>query len=151
MRVPRERTSRTPLSMILGMMTALLLCACGGGNSEAGATDATEVALAKGGARGAPSTDTTPTPTPTTSTSTGSATLEWSAPQSNAQASVAGFRIYYGTQHGDYPQMVPVNSPSALSYTLHNLAPGTYYMVVSTVDVNNNESLPSAETSKTVQ
>jgi len=47
--------------------------------------------------------------------------------------------------------MISVDSASTLSYTIQNLAPGTYYMVVAAVDVNNNESLPSPEASKTVQ
>ncbi|TMH09443.1 MAG: fibronectin type III domain-containing protein [Betaproteobacteria bacterium] len=151
MRVPRERTSRTPLSMILGLMAALLLCACGGGNGGAGATDATETAQSKGGTRGAP----TSTTTTTTVTGSATATLAWSAPQTNADGSamtqLAGFRIYYGTAHGDYSRMISVDSASTLSYTIQNLAPGTYYMVVAAVDVNNNESLPSPEASKTVQ
>ena len=83
MRVPRERTSRTPLSMILGLMAALLLCACGGGNGGAGATDATETAQSKGGTRGAP----TSTTTTTTVTGSATATLAWSAPQTNADGS----------------------------------------------------------------
>jgi len=146
MRVPRERTSRTPLSMILGLMAALLLCACGGGNGGAGATDATETAQSKGGTRGAPT---------TTTTVDNTATLDWSVPQTNADGSalsdLAGFRIYYGTASGNYTQTVTVSDAATLTYTIQNLSAGTYYMVVKAFDTSNNESTASVEVSKTIR
>jgi hypothetical protein len=64
---------------------------------------------------------------------------------------LTGFRLYYGTTRGGYSQAIDVSGAATVSYTIQNLAPGTYYMVVSAVDSSNNESLPSPEASKVVQ
>lgn len=105
----------------------------------------------------------TPTPDPVSSLApilplmpaAGTATLTWAAPQANSDGNaltdLVGFRIYYGTSRGNYTQSIMVGSPGTLSYSIPNLSPGTYYVVVTAINANNNESWPSAEISKTVQ
>ncbi len=64
---------------------------------------------------------------------------------------LAGFRIYYGTARGSYSKSVAINSPTTLRHTIESLSAGTtYYMAVTAVDTNGNESAPSAEVSKTI-
>lgn len=88
-------------------------------------------------------------------TASGSATLSWTAPQTNADGSaltdLAGFRIYYGTSSGAYPKVVTINNPAATRYTIEPLAAGTYYLIVKAFDTSNNESAASAEVSKTIR
>ena len=65
---------------------------------------------------------------------------------------LAGFRVYYGTARGNYSKSITVNSPTALRYTIENLAAGnTYYMTVTAFDTSGNESAASTEVSKTIQ
>ena len=84
-----------------------------------------------------------------------SAKVAWAAPKANADGSalsdLAGFRVYYGNAPGRYSQSVYVNNPAASSYTLVNLTPGTWYIVVKAVDTSGNESAPSPEVSKTIK
>jgi hypothetical protein len=81
--------------------------------------------------------------------------LAWTAPQTDADGRVltdlTGYRIYYGTQRGNYSQSVAIGNPSSRSYTISNLSAGIYYMVVTSLDASDNESVPSAEISKIVQ
>jgi fibronectin type III domain protein len=94
------------------------------------------------------------TPIPSTA-ETGTVVINWSAPATSADGSrgskLTGFRIYYGTAHTTYTKTIDVDEPSALTYTIRGLAPGTYYIVVSAIDSNNNESLPSPEIGKVVE
>lgn len=78
-----------------------------------------------------------------------SATLQWSSP---GDPRIQGYRVYYGTQSGQYSQ----NKGSGLSttttrYTVNNLIVGrTYYFAVTSFDSAGNESDYSAEVSKVV-
>jgi hypothetical protein len=86
--------------------------------------------------------------------SLGSATLSWQPPTTRADGSpltnLAGYRVYYGTQAGTYPNRVVVNSPGVSAYVVDNLPPGTYWFVVTAVDANGLESAQSASVSKAV-
>ncbi len=89
--------------------------------------------------------------------STVSVTLSWAAPTSYSNgttlvtADIASYKIYYGTTSGVYTQVVSVPSPgtTTVSQTL-NLAPGTYYFVVSDVDTSGVESNYSNQMSGTI-
>ena len=67
----------------------------------------------------------------TTQPATGNATVNWVPPTENTNGSaltdLAGIRIYYGTSPSSLSKMVQVASPTATSYTIGNLAAGTWY------------------------
>ena len=87
---------------------------------------------------------------------TGSATLSWTAPVARADGSplsladIEGYRIYYGTSTGNYPNSVDINDGSAVQLTLNNLPVGTYHLVMTTYDVAGRESVFSPEVIKTI-
>jgi trimeric autotransporter adhesin len=85
-------------------------------------------------------------------------TLGWNAPTTNTDGSalnpatdISQYKIYYGTASLTYSQVVSVANPgtSTISKTL-NLAPGTYYFSVTTVDTSGDESSYSNEVMKTL-
>jgi hypothetical protein len=84
-------------------------------------------------------------------TGTESLTLAWNPPTQNADGSpltnLAGYRIHYGTSSGDYSETIELNSPGVSNYVIGNLAPGTYYLAMTSVNSANLESAYSAEIS----
>jgi hypothetical protein len=61
------------------------------------------------------------------------------------------YKIYYGTSSGAYTQVVNVTNPGSTTITQTlNLAPGTYYFVVTDVDSSGQESGYSNEATKTI-
>ena len=84
----------------------------------------------------------------------GAMTVSWTAPTSNSDGStltdLAGFKIYYGTEQGNYTSIVDVNNPSISSYMIENLLPDTYYVVSTSVNTSGVESIYSNETVRTV-
>jgi len=77
--------------------------------------------------------------------------LSWVAPverEDNAPialSEIAGYKIYYGTTQGQYPNSVTIDDGSATEHTFQNLTTGTYYFVVTTIDTEGRESGLSAE------
>ena len=73
-------------------------------------------------------------------------TIAWTAPVARSDGSplsladIGGYRVYYGTTEGDYPNHIDVNDGSAVEVTLNNLPLGSYYIVVTTYDVTGRES-----------
>lgn len=73
-------------------------------------------------------------------------TLAWTAPVARADGSplslaeIGGYRVYYGTTEGDYPNRLDVNDGSAVEVILNDLPSGSYYFVVTTYDVTGRES-----------
>jgi len=61
---------------------------------------------------------------------------------------LAGYEIYYGAQSRNYTDNVPVTDPLALCYTF-NPAPGDYFIAMTALDVDANESAYSNEVLKT--
>lgn len=86
--------------------------------------------------------------------STGSVTIAWDPPTTRADgtplANLSGYRVYYGTAAGSYPNRLVVNSPGLTSLVVENLPPGTYWFVVTAVDADGLESAQSAATSRTI-
>jgi hypothetical protein len=85
---------------------------------------------------------------------TGSMSLSWVAPTSRADGTAMSlsdidrYRIFYGTSAGSYPNSIDVTDGSATSATITSLPAGTYYVVMSTVDVNGLESTKSTPVTK---
>jgi len=89
------------------------------------------------------------------SVATGSATLTWTPPTQNADGSpltnLAGFKVYWGTTQGSYPNSVTINNPGVTSYVVENLVPGTWYFVTTAFNSSGVESNPSNVASKTIR
>jgi hypothetical protein len=86
---------------------------------------------------------------PPASPSTGSMTLTWAA---NREPDLAGYKIYVGTASGTYSFTgSPFLTGTVTSYTMSNLPRGeTYYFAVSAYDSAGNESVLSAEVSRSL-
>lgn len=88
------------------------------------------------------------------STATGGFTLSWIPPSTNTDGSLlldlAGYRIYLGRQSGNYSSILEINNPGLTAYVFDQLAPGTYFVAITAVDRNGNESPRSVEIRTTV-
>jgi len=86
-------------------------------------------------------------------TTLGTATLVWSAPTTNTDGTpltdLAGYKVHYGTTHGSYSNTVTVGNVT--SYSINNLASGTYYFSLTSYDTRGMESGYSNEVSKVIQ
>ncbi len=80
-----------------------------------------------------------------------SVSLSWVAPSAREDGTglslseIAGYRIYYGTEPGNYPNRIDVNDSSADQAEIPDLEPASYYVVVTTIDVDGRESSYSQE------
>jgi hypothetical protein len=76
-------------------------------------------------------------------------TIAWQPPTENedgtALTDLAGYRIYYGTSSGKYSEEVRLDSPGLTSYVIDNLAPGTYFLVMTSVNSRDMESKATPE------
>lgn len=92
---------------------------------------------------------------PATGTATNVAKLSWTPPTLNVDGTpltdLAGYKVLYGTQPGVYTHELRIDDPSATSFTVTGLAPGTWYFAMKSVDTSGNESLPSGEAWKTIR
>ena len=77
--------------------------------------------------------------------------LSWVAPTENVDGSpltdLAGYKIYYGTQAQNYPDWTDVSDASATQFEL-TLPMGTYYVTMTALDADGNESVYSNEVIK---
>ena len=84
----------------------------------------------------------------------GTVTLNWAAPTQNEDntplVDLAGYRIYWGTSPGSYPNSVTVNNPGLTTYVVENLGPGTYEFVATSFNSSGIESEFSNPVSRTV-
>lgn len=119
------------------MLAALQLIACGGGGGGSSNTTSGSLAQASNG-------------TPQSS----SLSLGWVAPAIRTDGSpisladIDGYKIYYGTSAGNYTDSVNVNDGSQTSVTISGLPAGTYHLVMTTYDTNGLESTYSSEVLK---
>jgi len=78
----------------------------------------------------------------------GSVTLSWVAPAENVDGSqlddLAGYKIYYGTESRSYSDMAEIGNPAVTSHTLR-LVSGEYYLAMTALDRDGNESAYSNE------
>jgi fibronectin type 3 domain-containing protein len=117
---------------IIFILTFLILAGCGGG-----------------GGGGSSSNNTGSSNTGNTSNSEGAGTisLAWDA---NTSSGIAGYKVYYGTSSGNYPDVINVGDTA--TYTVSNLQSGhTYYLAVTDYDTSGNESGYSNEISGTAK
>jgi hypothetical protein len=79
----------------------------------------------------------------------GSFSLSWTAPTTRTDGSpislseIDGYRVYYGSTQGDYPDSVDINDGSASSATISGVPAGDYYIVMTTYDSDGRESSQS--------
>ena len=77
--------------------------------------------------------------------------LNWIAPSEREDGTplslseIAGYRIYYGSSTGAYPNLIEMMDGSAVEVNLNNLSPGLYYFVITTLDTDGRESAFSEE------
>jgi hypothetical protein len=80
--------------------------------------------------------------------------LNWVAPTENVDGSnltdLAGYRIYWGSTSRNYTNMVDVPDSQTASHTL-DLESGDYYVAMTALDLEGNESAYSNEVLKTSQ
>jgi hypothetical protein len=85
----------------------------------------------------------------------GSATLSWIPPTVRTDGSsltdLAGYKLYWGVEPGDAPNITTLNSSGIASYVIDQLTPATWYFSVTAIDANGGESPHSTEASKTVR
>lgn len=84
----------------------------------------------------------------------GSVTLSWVPPTQRTDGTVltslAGYRVYFGTRSGTYPNQVTITNPGVASYVVDSVPSGTYFFVLTAYDASGNESNFSNEASATV-
>lgn len=82
---------------------------------------------------------------------TGNATLTWTAPtqreDGTALTAISGYRIYYGRTSGSLTTSVNVSS-GLTTYVVENLAAGTWFFAMTTLDSAGLESARTSEVSK---
>jgi hypothetical protein len=87
-------------------------------------------------------------------TASGSATLSWQPPTQNTDGSaltnLAGYKVYWGTSQGTYPNSVTLNNPGLATYVVGNLVSGTYFFVVTSFNTAGAESSRSNSASKVI-
>jgi hypothetical protein len=144
--------------IVKALVTAALavqLVACGGGGNDT-ASGASTTDVTSNGATSTTSNGTNSNSSASFATDIGSLTLSWVAPVARADgaplslADIDGFRIHYGKSTGNYTDHVNVADGTAQKVTLNNLAVGTYYIVMTTYDINGLESSYSVVVKKTV-
>jgi VCBS repeat-containing protein len=80
--------------------------------------------------------------------------LSWVAPSQREDGTplslseITGYKVYYGTAQGQYPNSTTINDSTAVGHTFTNLPAGTYYFVVTTIDTEDRESGYSPEIKK---
>ena len=87
--------------------------------------------------------------------SSGAATVSWTLPTLNtngtALTNLAGVRLFYGTSSSSLTQQVQLPGTSTTTYTIDNLAAGTWYFGAAAYNSAGMQSAMSAIVSKAVQ
>jgi hypothetical protein len=80
---------------------------------------------------------------------TDSVTLTWTPPTENTDGSplldLAGYRIRYGAESGNYTASIELDNPGLVTYVIDGLLPGEYYFVISAFSSSRAESAYSNE------
>ena len=135
------------LLMVLTMVFCFaMITGCKGGGGQA-------AALASTGTEGVTPGDGATDPGAGTGTLPAAVSLAWDAPSTNTDGSaltnLGGYKIHYGSSPGNYTGVLDVGLRG--SYSLSDLAPGTYYFTVTAYNRNGSESESSNEVNKTVE
>ena len=129
---------------LIAVSMAVQLAGCGG---EDGGTDSSVSSAV---------TDSSTDSSASSAVADSSAAVNWVAPVARADGSplsladIGGYRVYYGTTEGDYPNRIDVTDGTAVGTVLTDLPPGTYYFVVTTQDTAGRESEYSDVLIKTI-
>jgi hypothetical protein len=87
--------------------------------------------------------------------SSGAATVSWTLPTLNtngtALTNLAGVRIFYGTSSSTLTQQIQLPGTSTTTYTIDNLAAGTWYFGAAAYNTAGMQSAMSAIVAKSVQ
>lgn len=78
--------------------------------------------------------------------------LSWSRPDQNEDGTpvnLSGYRVYYGQQSGQYSNRRDITDPNATSVNIE-VVPGTYYLAMTAIDRDGQESEHSNELQKVV-
>ena len=84
------------------------------------------------------------------SSSSSSPSLSWVAPSERedgaalSPSEITGFRIYYGTESGNYSNTVDIDDHTATQAVLTGIPSGDVYIVMTTIDADGRESSFSA-------
>jgi hypothetical protein len=80
--------------------------------------------------------------------------LSWTAPTLNENGTdltnLAGYNVYYGTSPTTMTSLATVSDPAAVSYTVGNLAHGTWYFSISAYNSDGQTSGPSTTATATL-
>jgi hypothetical protein len=63
---------------------------------------------------------------------------------------LSGYKIYWGTTQGTYPNSATINNAGITTYVVENLVSGTHFFVVAAVNSSGAESTFSNAASKTL-
>lgn len=131
---------KKPIHTLFALLLILLLSACAGGG---------------GGDDGVNTNDNSDGADLGSGSIYGTATLSWLPPTENTDGSaltnLAGYNIYYGTEAGNYTEVITIDNPGIAEYIVENLPSGnTYYFVITAFDADGNESEYSPTGSKTI-
>jgi hypothetical protein len=84
----------------------------------------------------------------------GTSELSWVPPTENTNGTplsdLAGYKIYYGNSPTALTLSTELNSPTADTYVVTNLSPGTWYLELRAVSSSNLESAASNIASKVI-
>ncbi len=87
---------------------------------------------------------------------TSKVSLSWVAPSEREDNNaispyeIAGYKIYYGNTQGNYTNSISINDGDTYSHTINNLTSGTYYIVITTRDIEGRESKYSSVVTRTI-
>ncbi len=63
---------------------------------------------------------------------------------------LTGYKIYYGTEPGDYRRIIHIDNPGLTMYVVEGLVPNTYCFVLTAINSRGVESQFSNEVGKLV-
>jgi hypothetical protein len=138
---------------LLVTIIAVQLIACGGGGGSTASNAGSNSVLPSEFT--SPDSTNTSTNNVTSTNGTGTLTLSWTAPVTRSDGTplsltdIDGFYIHYGNSPGNYTYHINVTDGTAQEAILKDLAAGTYYIVMTTYDVDGRESGYSAMVKKT--
>ena len=79
--------------------------------------------------------------------------LSWVAPEENVDGSnltdLAGYRIYYGTESRSYSEVIDVPDPATTTHAF-TASSGDYYITMTALDAEGNESAYANEIMRTI-
>ncbi len=82
------------------------------------------------------------------------AKLSWTPPTENTDGTplldLSGHKIYIRPAEGSYTELIDLSNPALTTYVVDNLAPGTYFFVITAYNSAGRDSEASSVVSKTI-